>query len=96
MTSQVNASITTESVHDLRDFRPPLNAPRDYCHKLKSGIKRLGASIRQQYEEAFPGGGVWISRAIRDAEEAAWATPFPSLFFPALAHLRVNEMMPLA
>jgi hypothetical protein len=83
-----------ESVHDSRDCRPPFNAPRDYCQKLKSGIKRLGASIRKQYEEAFPAGGDWIAQAIRDAEEAAWATPFPSLFFPALAHLRVNEMMP--
>jgi hypothetical protein len=73
-----------------------VNAPKDYCHKLKSGIARLGASIQRQYEDALPTGGDWIARAIRDAEEAAWATPFPSLFFPALAHLRVNEMMPSA
>jgi hypothetical protein len=96
MTSQANTSLTMKTIQDLNDCRPPRNAPRDYCHKLKSGIARLETSIRRQYEEAFPAGGDWIARAIREAKEAAWATPFPALFFPTLAHLRVNEMMPSA
>jgi len=96
MTSQVNASITEHSGLVSRDCRPPLNAPQDYCRKLKSGIARLEASIRRQYEDTFPSGGDWIARAIHEAKEAAWSTPFPALFFPALAHLRVNEMMPSA
>jgi hypothetical protein len=96
MTSQLNASISEQSGHDSGDCRPSLNAPQDYCRKLKSGIARLEASIRKQYEDIFPSGGDWIARAIHEAKEAAWATPFPALFFPALAHLRVNEMMPSA
>jgi hypothetical protein len=96
MTSQLIASISEQSGHDSGDCRPPLDAPQDYCRKLKSGIARLEASIRRQYEDTFPSGGDWIARAIHEAKEAAWATPFPALFFPALAHLRVNEMMPSA
>lgn len=96
MTSQITTSVKTTTGHESKDCRPPANAPKDYCQKLKSGIARLEASIRRQYEEAFPNGSDWIARAVREAEEAAWSTPFPSLFFPALAHLRVNEMMPSA
>lgn len=79
-----------------RDCTPPENAPADYCQKLKSGIARLQAAIQSQYEEAFPAEREWIGRVVREAEAAAWATPFPSLFFPALAHLRVSERIPLA
>lgn len=79
-----------------RDCRPPENAPADYCRKLKSGIARLQAAIQTQYEEAFPAEREWIARAVREAEQAAWATPFPSLFFPALAHLRLSEKIPVA
>lgn len=79
-----------------RDCKPPENAPADYCKKLKRGISRLQTAILAQYEEAIPEGSEWIARAVQEAEEAAWATPFPSLFFPALAHLRVREQMPSA
>ena len=72
------------------------NAPADYCQKLKNGIGRLQAAIQSHYEEAFPAEGESIARAVREAEKAAWATPFPSLFFPALAHLRVSERIPVA
>lgn len=96
MTSQIESEKTMNNNRETRNCRPPENVPADYCRKLKSGIARLEAAIQSQYEEAFPAGGDWIARAIREAEEAAWATPFPSLFFPALAHLRVNEMMPSA
>lgn len=79
-----------------KDCHRPENAPADYCQKLKSGIARLQIAIQSQYEEAFPAQHEWIARAVREAEKAAWTTPFPSLFFPALAHLRVNEGMPSA
>ncbi len=96
MTSQVNTSPVALETHVSEKCQPPANAPKEYCQKLKSGIARLETSIRRQYEEAFPTGGEWIAKAIREAREAAWSTPFPSLFFPALAHLRVNESMPSA
>lgn len=96
MTSQIHTFNTTEESQKPKECRPPANAPKEYCQKLRSGIARLETMIRRQYEEAFPSGGDWIAQAVREAEEAAWKTPFPSLFFPPLAHLRVNEMMPLA
>jgi hypothetical protein len=57
---------------------------------------RLRTAIQRQYEEVFPQDRDRIGRAIGEAEKAAWATPFPSLFFPPLAHLRVRELMPTA
>jgi len=78
------------------DCHPPDNVPADYCRKLKSGIARLEAAIQSQYEAVYPTGRDLIARAVREAVEASWATPFPSLFFPALAHLKVSEMMPSA
>lgn len=94
MTSQVTAENNADIDRETNDCRPPANFPKDYCRKLKSGIARLETSIRSQYEEAFPSGQDWISRALQEAKESAWNTPFPSLFFPALAHLRVNELRP--
>ena len=91
MTSQINTRNSPKQLTEARDCNPPENAPADYCQKLKSGIARLQAAIQAHYEETFPAEREWIARAVREAEKAAWATPFPSLFFPALAHLRVSE-----
>ena len=91
MTSQISSYNSTADISETRDCHPPENAPADYCQKLKNGIGRLQAAIQSHYEEAFPAERESISRAVREAEKAAWATPFPSLFFPALAHLRVSE-----
>jgi hypothetical protein len=96
MTSQINSEKTMNEIPSTKDCRPPKNAPADYCQKLKTGIGRLRAAIQAQYEEAFPAEREGIARAVHEAEKAAWATPFPSLFFPALAHLRVSEKMPSA
>jgi hypothetical protein len=96
MTSQVNSLNAKRILPEAVDCRPPENVPADYCQKLKDGITRLRRAIQAQYEEAFPAEREWIARAVREAEKAAWATPFPSLFFPALAHLRVQEGMPSA
>lgn len=93
MTSHIYTTARAPKPRKTQDCRPPANASKDYCQKLKNGIARLETSIRRQYEEAFPAGGDWIRQAVLEAEEAAWATPFPSLFFPALAHLRLNERM---
>jgi hypothetical protein len=95
MTSQINHR-NSKAIPETGDCRPPENAPADYCQKLKNGIGRLQAAIQSHYEEAFPAERESISRAVREAEKAAWATPFPSLFFPALAHLRVSERIPSA
>jgi len=83
-------------IFKARDCQPPESVPTDYCRKLRSGIARLEAAIQLQYEALYPAGRDLIARAVREAEESSWATPFPSLFFPALAHLKVSEMMPSA
>ena len=91
MTSQINSRNFTKKMTEAKDCSPPESAPADYCQKLKSGITRLQAAIQSHYEATFPAERESIARAVREAERAAWATPFPSLFFPALAHLRVSE-----
>lgn len=96
MTSQISSINDQSNLSPAGDCRPPENVPADYCRKLKAGITRLRTAIQAQYEEAFPAERESIERAVREAEKAAWATPFPSLFFPALAHLRVQEDMPSA
>jgi hypothetical protein len=93
MTSQINSHNPAKDITELRDCRSPENAPADYCQKLKNGIARLQRAIQSHYEEAFPTEREWIARAVREAEKAAWVTPFPSLFFPPLAHLRVSERL---
>ena len=96
MTSQANFSEAVNAGTAVRDCRAPENAPADYCRRLKNGIARLQGAIQSYYEEAFPAERETIARAVREAEKAAWATPFPSLFFPALAHLRISERIPSA
>jgi hypothetical protein len=96
MTSQITRPFSPEIEAESAGCRPPQNVPADYCRRLKSGIMRLRTAIQTHYEEMFPEDSDRIGRAMRDAEKAAWATPFPSLFFPPLAHLRMRELMPSA
>ena len=96
MTSQINFRNFAKDIAEFRDCRSPEDAPADYCQKLKNGIVRLQRAIQSHYETAFPTEREWITRAVGEAEKAAWATPFPSLFFPPLAHLRVSERLPSA
>lgn len=73
------------------DCQPPENFPADYCFKLKSGIARLQNVLLTQYQATFPSQGEWVSQVLREAELAAWETPFPGLLFPALAHLKIHQ-----
>jgi hypothetical protein len=68
------------------------NLGTDYGRKLKSGIGRLKQAIQAQYAHAFPNQFDSIKRAIAEAETMAWSTPFPSLFFPPLARIRIHEI----
>ncbi len=96
MTSQVNVQKPDLTLPEENCCRPCENLPADYCRKLKKGLTRLQVAIQTQYEATLPTERERIARALREAREAAWETPFPSLFFPALAHLRVSEQMPAA
>ena len=66
---------------------------KEYCRKLRDGLGRLRARIRSDYEAVFPDESNRIAEAVKEAEEAAWITPFPALFFPPLAHLKVRERL---
>ena len=85
-----------QTTHMINRYEAPKAFPSDYCQKLKNGISRLRSTIQSQYEEAFPDRGDWIAQAVREAEEVAWTTTFPSLFFPPLARLKLSEMIPSA
>ena len=71
--------------------RPPQNLPKEYCRKLQAGLGRLRARVRSDYETNFPNERIQIELAIKEAEAAAWDTPFPGLFFAPLAHLKVRQ-----
>lgn len=75
----------------INPCRSPQNLPKEYCRKLRAGLGRLRARVRSDYEIAFPNEKDQIELAIKEAEAAAWGTPFPALFFPPLAHLKVQE-----
>ncbi|HEY1582444.1 MAG TPA: hypothetical protein VGF73_05040 [Chthoniobacterales bacterium] len=94
MTSQITDQTTRDEAGKGADCRPPENGSSDYCRRLKSGLGRLENSIRSHYEAIHPSATELISRAIREAREACWTTPFPSLFFPVLAQLRMSELFP--
>lgn len=84
------------NILENRDCQPPENVPADYCPKLKSGIARLEKVIQSHYEAIYPAARELIASAMGEALEASWSTPFPSLFFPTLAHIKVREMIPSA
>jgi len=75
----------------INPCRSPQNLPEGYCRKLRAGLGRLRARVRSDYENTFPNERDQIELAIKEAETAAWGTPFPALFFPPLAHLKVRE-----
>ena len=78
--------------HKNSNCHGPENRATEYCRKLKSGIVRLKAAIQAQYENTFPDHRDSLERALAEAEASAWATPFPALFFPALARLRISKI----
>lgn len=71
---------------------PHRNRPTDDCRKLKSGLARLKKAVQTEYESVFPGRGDSVERALAEAETLAWSTPFPSLFFPPLARISLNQI----
>lgn len=96
MTSQIKYENMSNTILKSRDCQAPENLPSDYCRKLKEGIARLEAAMQAHYETIYPAARSLIARAMQEAEEASWKTPFPSLFFPTLAHLKMREMIPSA
>ena len=78
--------------NDQSKGKQPGNVALASCRKLKSGIARLRVTIQAQYVSAFPERLDSIELAMTEAEASAWSTPFPSLFFPPLARIRLQQL----
>jgi hypothetical protein len=94
--STENSQPETEIANSLnmknptKSCNPPANVTAEYCEKLRSGLDRLKAQIQALYQNNFPADA--LARLIAEAEESAWQTPFPSLFFTPLAHAFISEV----
>ena len=65
--------------------------PPHFCENLMSALGKLKARLFSRFEKALPGRGQLIRKAIEEAEELAWQTPFPHLFLPDFAEVRLAE-----
>jgi hypothetical protein len=59
---------------------------------LRGVIARLKTRLQARYERLLPGQDERIRRALEKAESAAWRTPFPHLFLPDFAELRLAQL----
>jgi hypothetical protein len=55
------------------------------CRELLGGIESVKESLISEYGPQLNGREVILHSALNEAEALAWQTPFPHLFFPALA-----------
>lgn len=67
-------------------------APR-FCRKLLSALAALKEQLRQRYDTLLPGRPGLVRELIAEAEALAWETPFPHLFLPDFAELRLAEVL---
>ena len=81
--------------HPAHSPCPPINpdlAP-GFCRKLVSALAALKEQLRQKYENVLPGRPGLVREIIAEAEALAWETPFPHLFLPDFAELRLAKVM---
>lgn len=64
-----------------------------FCRKLLSALAALKEELRQRYENVLPGRPGLVREIIAEAEALAWETPFPHLFLPDFAELRLAKVM---
>ena len=65
----------------------PADFPKGLLPETRAPSRPRPLGLRNR----FPNEKDQIELAIKEAEVAAWGTPFPALFFPPLAHLKVRE-----
>jgi hypothetical protein len=63
-----------------------------FCRELIDALGKLKARLVARYEQALPSRGQIIRQAVAEAEELAWRTPFPHLFLPDFAEVRLAEI----
>jgi hypothetical protein len=66
------------------------------CGKLVASLRELTARLVERYEQAEPGHGYVIRKAVAEAERLAWETPFPHLVLPDFAELQVAQALAVA
>lgn len=67
--------------------------PAQLRHNLVTALAKLKTRLVEQYEQALPGRSQIVRQAVAEAEELAWATPFPHLFLPDFAEARLAKIV---
>lgn len=67
--------------------------PAGFCRKLSDSLLALKEQLITKYEDALPGRRHLVRELIAEAEALAWETPFPHLFLPDFAELRLAEVL---
>jgi len=81
----------TESNPDNRQTATAI--PRQFCLELIAAIGKLKGRLHEKFEQSHPDHGHLIRQAVSEAEELAWKTPFPHLFLPDFAEVRLAEIV---
>lgn len=63
-----------------------------FASKLIDVMDEAKARLQERYAQEYPCHGALIQEAIEEAELLAWATPFPHLFLPDFAEIRVANL----
>jgi hypothetical protein len=69
------------------------DGPLHFYRELFEAVGELRNRLREKYERALPGHGYLVRKAISEAEDLAWQTPFPHLLLPDYAELRLAEVL---
>ena len=75
-----------------QDCSSNIHVAPQFCSHLKQVIARTKERLQAKYEELFPFSRANVEQALNEAEELAWETPFPHLFLPDFAEVRVNAL----
>ncbi len=70
-----------------------VGSSQGFCDKLSQSIKDLKVRLQTRYERHLPGKSALIRRILDEAESVAWCTPFPHLFLPDLAEVRLSQFV---
>jgi hypothetical protein len=62
------------------------------CGKLLQQIREVKLSLQREFSDAVAGHEQLLRQALNEAEALAWQTPYPHLFFPALAQEKAQAV----
>ena len=69
-----------------------LHVSGQFCREVSKALGKLKTRLVAKYERSLPGRSQIIRQAVAEAEELAWATPFPHLFLPDFVEVRLAEI----